>query len=38
VLPKVKVAEHAELPEPQFIPAGLDVTFPFVGVGLMESV
>jgi hypothetical protein len=38
VLPEVKLAEHAEPPEPQFIPAGVDATVPFVGVGLMESV
>jgi hypothetical protein len=38
VLPEVKLAEHAEPPEPQFIPEGLDVTVPFVGAGLMESV
>ena len=25
-------------PEPQFIPAGLDVTLPFVGVGEMDNV
>jgi hypothetical protein len=38
VLPEVKLAEHVEPPEPQFIPAGIDVIFPFVGVGLMDRV
>jgi hypothetical protein len=38
VLPEVKLAEHAEPPEPQFIPAGLDVIVPFTGLGLMERV
>jgi hypothetical protein len=33
-----KFAEHAEPPEPQFIPAGFDITFPFVGIGLMVRV
>jgi hypothetical protein len=28
--------EHVEPPEPQFIRAGLDVTLPFVGVGLID--
>jgi hypothetical protein len=32
-----KLAEHVEPPEPQFIPAGLDVTFPFVGIGLIDK-
>jgi hypothetical protein len=31
-----KLAEHVEPPEPQFIPAGLDVIFPFVGFGLID--
>jgi hypothetical protein len=38
VLPEVKLAEHVEPPEPQFIPEGLDVTVPFVGVGSMDRV
>jgi hypothetical protein len=38
VLPEIKLAEHVEPSEPQFIPAGLDVTVPFVGVGLMDRV
>ena len=36
-VPSVKFAEHAVPPEPQFIPAGLDVTLPFVG-GEMDNV
>jgi hypothetical protein len=38
VLPEIKLAEHVEPPELQFIPGGLDVTLPFVGVGLMDRV
>ena len=30
-VPSAKSAEHAEPPEPQLIPAGLDVMVPFVG-------
>jgi hypothetical protein len=32
-----KLAEHVEPPEPQFIPAGIDVTVPFVGIGLIDK-
>jgi hypothetical protein len=38
VIPEGKLAEHVEPEEPQFIPAGLEVTLPPVGVGLMERV
>ncbi len=36
--PTAKFAEHAEPPEPQLIPAGVDVIVPFVGGEGMENV
>jgi hypothetical protein len=38
VVPEGKLAEHVEPEEPQFIPRGLEVTLPPVGLGLMERV
>ncbi len=38
VLPLGKSTEHAEPPEPQFIPPGLEVTLPFVGLGLIDRI
>jgi hypothetical protein len=37
-VPLAKSAEHIEPPEPQFIPEGLDVIVPFVGVGLIDRI
>jgi len=37
-LPSAKFAEHAELPEPQFIPAGIDTIVPFAGGVPKETV
>ena len=37
-VPEGKSAEHTEPPEPQLIPAGLDVIVPFVGVGLIDRI
>ena len=36
--PTAKFAEQSEPPEPQFIPAGLEVMVPFVGGEDMENV
>jgi hypothetical protein len=38
VLPEVKVAEHAEPPEPQLIPVEVELTVPLDGLGLIERV